>query len=151
MSTTIHQFPLELSHVYLSWAQTKDSTMEIEHNVTIQSQTSQFEATEASVIQVVFVRTRLIYPLRDSPTPAMINNTINIGSDDARIQKILKEYLLVEPYEKDVLRFPDDTNGRYNFKLRFFPDQSTLQQSLAKEKESHDQLAEPQFSTCCLL
>lgn len=116
---------------YFTWTKTQEQTKEISCKL------------EEIDFKVIFNRGCYVYPVAYCPTPAVVSNSINISSEDARIKKLFQECLIKE--QRELYRFPKDTNGFDSLELRFFPDEATLKNKLFSEAKQYASMSSPRY------
>lgn len=131
-------FCSDIEDRYIIWSPSK------EKNETINCQ------VEAVDVKIIFNRGRFIYPVPNCPTPAVIENSINITSaNNDKIKNLFEKYLL---REEKCFRFPNYKD--HKFEIRFFENKSLIEEKLSKEEKAYAPYESPRWGLlheCTLL
>lgn len=126
MSSPTSEFISLLQNQYNKWWQTEEKTKEIE---------CQFENVD---LKIIFNKGRWIYPIANCPTPAVIENSINIAPNNEIIKKLFESFLLKN---EDCYSFPTDSCNK--FQMRFFTDEASIRKKLIEEEKRYAKYESP--------
>ena len=121
---------MSIEDQFIRWSKTQEKMKEIKSNI------------EGIDLEVVLYRGRYIYLLANCPTPAVVADTMNISSNDSRIQNIFKDFFPFDEREKLHYSLIDQDR---KFEIRFFQNKQEIETIMAKEEKEYASIESPRL------
>lgn len=113
---------------YVSWSKSGEEKIALELKI------------ENTDLKIILNRGCLVYPIPNSPTPVVLENSVNIASEDTRIKNIFEEALVKSGR---LFHFENDSDRK--FELRFFPNELSINKKLEEENKENKELEKPRW------
>lgn len=127
--TSVTDFFSSIESQYINWFDSGEKTKEI---------ISQVEDID---LKIIFNKGRWIYPMPNCPTPAVIENTINItSSNNDKIKNLFESTL-----QKEEKHFSFPSNKYNRFDIRFFSNESLIKEKLQEEEKAYAPYESPRW------